>query len=110
MTGRFNKPCLKCGVLTKAGSYCETHKPVKEDSPRRKAIKAERYDSTYKRLAKHVRATTTQCHICGGPWRPNDPWEADHVDPGNPDAKYLLAGAHRSCNQKRGNKKINPPG
>jgi len=105
MTGRFNRPCLTCGTLSKA-SYCPEHKPVKRDSERRREIKRERYDSTYKRLAKHVRATTTVCHICGEGWRPHDPWEADHIDPTNPDAKYLLAGAHRSCNRKKGNRKI----
>lgn len=104
MTARFPRPCLTCGVLSNAGSYCLEHKPVKPESDRRKAIKAERYDSTYKRLAKWVRETTVTCHICGGPWRPDDPWEADHVRPGDPDAKYLLAGAHRSCNRKKGNK------
>ena len=106
MTGRFNRPCLTCGVLTKAGTYCDTHKPVKVDTPERVAKKRARYDTTYQRLAKHVRQTTTHCHICGGGPRPGDPWEADHIYPNNPEHKYTLAGAHRSCNQQRGNKPL----
>jgi hypothetical protein len=104
MTGRFNRPCLTCGVLTRGTSYCDTHKPVKPESERRKQIKRERYDSTYRRLAKHVRETTTVCHICGGGPRLDDPWEADHVNPHDPAMKYVLAGAHRSCNRKKSNK------
>ena len=105
---RFNKPCLTCGRLQRNGSYCEEHQPVRQESARRKAIKRDRYDATYRKLAKHVRDNTEVCHICGEGWRPNDPWEADHIDPTNPDAKYWLAGAHRSCNQKKGNRKIIP--
>ena len=97
-------------MLTSGDSYCAEHKPVKirNESAERKAVKRERYDSTYKRLSKWVRENTEVCHICGGGWRADDPWEADHLDPGNPDRKYDLAGAHRSCNQKRGNKAITP--
>jgi hypothetical protein len=40
--------------------------------------------------------------LCGGGARPNDPWQADHVIPG--DADSPLAPAHRSCNAARGNK------
>lgn len=106
--GRFARPCLKCGQVTRDGSYCAEHRPVKirTETPERKAIKRERYDSTYKKLAKHIRQTTEVCHLCGGGWRPDDPWEADHLFPGDPSRKYELAGAHRSCNQKRGDKKI----
>ena len=40
--------------------------------------------------------------LCGGGAVPGDPWQADHVIPGNPDSP--LAPAHRSCNAARGNK------
>ena len=94
--GRFARPCLKCGVLTSGDSYCAEHKPVKirNESAERKAVKRERYDSTYKRLSKWVRENTEVCHICGGGWRADDPWEADPLDPGNPDRKYDLAGTY----------------
>ena len=79
---------------------------IRHESAERKAIKRERYDATYKRIAKHIRDNTVTCHLCGQGWRPNDPWEADHLYPDDPSRKYELAGAHRSCNQRRGNKKI----
>jgi len=102
MTGRFNRPCLTCGQLTRGGSYCDTHKPVKVDSPERKAKKAARYGPAYQRLAKQIRQTATRCHLCGGGPRDGDPWEADHVIPGS--MAGGLAPAHRSCNQKKSNK------
>ena len=110
MTGRFNRPCLKCGVLVRGASYCAEHQPVKvrNESPERTAKKRTKYDATYKRIAKFVRTHTEACHICGEGWRPNDPWEADHLYPDDPTRRYELAGAHRSCNQKRGNKPLNP--
>ena len=110
--GRFARPCLKCGVLTTGESYCVEHKPVKirKETPQRQAIKRERYDSTYKKLAKYVRDNAVFCHLCGQGWRADDPWEADHIAPGVWGREYELAPAHRSCNQRRGNKPISPQG
>jgi hypothetical protein len=105
--GRFPRPCVKCGVLVQGESYCVEHKPVKADTPERKAIKQQRYDATYRRLAKHIRMNAELCHLCGGGWREGDPWEADHIAPNTPGMEYALAPAHRSCNQRRGNKPIN---
>jgi hypothetical protein len=45
---------------------------------------------------------TVVCWLCGEGARPNDPWQADHVDPGNHHSQLL--GAHRSCNIGRANK------
>jgi hypothetical protein len=106
--GRFSRPCLKCGILTSGESYCVEHKPVKirTESPERRARKAQRYDSTYRRLAKYVRLTATRCHLCGEGPRYDDPWEADHLYPDQPGLEYELAPAHRSCNQRRGNKPL----
>jgi rubredoxin len=42
------------------------------------------------------------CWICGKGYDPADPWQADHVLPGNPLSE--LRGAHRSCNIGRANK------
>jgi len=60
------------------------------------------YDGDYAARAAQVRATTTVCWLCGEGWRNNDPWQADHVDAGNPYSE--LRGAHRSCNIGRANK------
>jgi rubredoxin len=60
------------------------------------------YGGDYAKQAAEVRATTHVCWLCGEGWRANDPWQADHVDPGNPFSQLL--GAHRSCNIGRANK------
>jgi hypothetical protein len=62
------------------------------------------YSGDYKRRAKKVREQAVNCHICGDPARLNDPWEADHIIPG--DNTSPLLPAHRSCNQRRGNKPL----
>lgn len=109
----FNKPCLVCGVLSR-GTRCATHqaeldraRDAKRDSdPRRKEKKKHLYTSAYRKQAAWIRATATQCHICKGGVRPGDPFEADHLQPGDPQS--ALAPAHRSCNQRRGNKPLTP--
>jgi len=60
------------------------------------------YGGNYAKQAAEVRAATHKCWICGEGWRQNDPWQADHVDAGNPLSPLL--GAHRSCNIERANK------
>jgi len=60
------------------------------------------YDAEYRKRAAEVRATTLLCWICGKGYDPADPWQADHVLPGNPLSE--LRGAHRSCNIGRANK------
>jgi hypothetical protein len=62
------------------------------------------YSGDYKRRAKAVRQQAVNCHICGDPARINDPWEADHINPADPTSKLLPA--HRSCNERRGNKPL----
>jgi hypothetical protein len=47
-----------------------------------------------------VRAEAVACWLCGDGPRPDDPWTADHVTPGDPDS--ILLAAHRSCNSRRG--------
>lgn len=108
--GRFLKPCLDCGELSK-GSRCPTHQAridaIRErerDTPERREKKRLLYNSDYKKRAKIVRETATNCHLCGGGIRLEDPFEADHLVPGNPASP--LAAAHRSCNQQRGNKPL----
>lgn len=62
------------------------------------------YSGDYKKRAKMVRDTAVLCHICREGFRLGDPWQADHILPGNPLSP--LAPAHASCNAKRGNKPI----
>jgi len=105
---RFNKPCLGCGSLS-LNNYCDVCAKAierKRDSdPTRVARKRALYGPNYRRLAPTVKANATQCHICKEGYRPDDPWEADHLYPHLGDASPL-ASAHRSCNQRRGNKPL----
>lgn len=62
------------------------------------------YKGDYRKRAKIVRETATNCWLCGEGYRPNDPFQADHVRPGDPNS--LLMPAHASCNARRGNKPL----
>jgi hypothetical protein len=65
------------------------------------------YSGAYRRLAKIVRDNAQACHICKEGYRPNDPFEADHLYPGTEVTSIAqLAPAHRSCNIARGNKPL----
>lgn len=101
----FKKPCLDCGALS-YNSRCEVHQRRIEQlrDIKRAEKKKTLYNSAYRKQAAIVRATAITCHICGDGARANDPWQADHLDAGNPDSP--LAAAHRSCNAKRGDKPL----
>jgi len=106
---KFKRPCLTCGQLGQPGeSYCPTHtlSIQQQTEARRTAVKKAtgQYSGSYQRRAKQVRATATICHLCGKGYNPNDPWQADHVTPADPNSQLLPA--HASCNQARGNKTI----
>lgn len=60
------------------------------------------YAGDYRRRAKAIRDHAEFCWLCGGGAREDDPWQADHVIPGDPNSP--LAPAHRSCNASRGNR------
>jgi len=106
---RFNKPCLGCGDLSKE-NYCTTCAKAiqrrRDSNPVRVEKKRNLYGPNYRRLAKQVKDNATNCHICGEGYRPDDTWEADHLYPELGDASPL-APAHRTCNQRRGNKPLN---
>lgn len=100
------RPCLDCGKLSRNGSRCEVHAAVrakKEDEVKaaRKRLTGQ-YSGDYRRRAKAVRESAQYCWLCGGGPKDDDPFQADHVIPGNPDSP--LAPAHRSCNAARGNR------
>ena len=96
---QFLRPCLDCGALYK-GDRCPTHALIKSRE-RERARKPYRthYRGDYARKAKQVRETATHCWICGEVARQGDPFQADHVVPGDRDSQLLAA--HRSCNIKR---------
>jgi len=104
----FNRPCIECGTLTRGSNRCEDHKREEyrseEKLAEREAKKKILYDSKYRKRAAQVRATASVCHICGGGAKANDPWQADHLVPGDPMSP--LAPAHRSCNARRGDKPL----
>jgi hypothetical protein len=106
--GRFPKPCRVCGNLS-LGNLCATHQAESDrlHNIRREQVKKAtgQYSGDYRKRAAQVRATAIICHICGDGYRFNDPFEADHIEPGSPTSE--LRAAHRSCNQSRGNKPIN---
>jgi hypothetical protein len=102
----FPKPCLDCGVIVKNGSRCPTHQSAYQQRiDLLRANKRTHYSGDYKTRAKKVRATATICWLCKQGEKPNDPWQADHVYPGNPLSPLLPA--HRSCNIQRHNQKPN---
>ena len=59
---------------------------------------------TYKARARKVRESASVCWICGEGARPEDPWTADHLVPGDPNSPLLPA--HRSCNSRRGDRPV----
>jgi hypothetical protein len=64
------------------------------------------YSGDYRKRAKLVRETALTCHLCGGGARFDDSWVADHANPAEFGASALLLPAHKSCNEKRGNKPL----
>ena len=101
----FKKPCLDCGALS-YNSRCEIHARRVEQlrDIKRASKKRILYNSDYRKQAAIVRATAIACHICGDGARADDPWQADHLNAGDPSSP--LAAAHRSCNARRGDKPL----
>jgi hypothetical protein len=108
--GRFAQPCLKCGKLTGGSSRCETCQKILDQAhdARRAAVKKQtgQYSGSYQAKAKAVREAAISCWICGEGARVNDPWQADHVNPGEYGSDAVLLPAHASCNRRRGNKSL----
>jgi hypothetical protein len=75
---------------------------------KRSQIKKEtgQYSGSYRARAALVRATAVVCHLCGEGARLSDPWVADHVEPGSRGDTAELRAAHKSCNERRGNRPL----
>lgn len=105
---KFPRPCTDCGRLTSGGNLCDVHQKaldlVLDLKRRERKLASGQYSGSYKARAKLVRESAVVCHLCGGGFRLDDPWQADHVVPGDPDS--VLLPAHRSCNASRGNKML----
>lgn len=98
----FAKPCLVCGKVTRA-SRCDDCQKEYERVKSRKREPRPHYGGDYRKRAKDVRDNAVACWVCGDGWRPDDPWQADHVRQGDPLSP--LAPAHRSCNIARSNQR-----
>jgi hypothetical protein len=96
----IQRPCLVCRRLTTNIQRCDQCQQAWNQNRNKKRT---HYQGDYASRAKRVRDTTILCWICGKPSDPNDPWQADHVTPADPNSE--LRGAHRSCNASRGNGK-----
>lgn len=104
-------PCLVCGKLTGGASRCEIHQKIwEQEAEEKRRLRKQatgQYSGSYKARARMVRENAYVCHLCKEGYRPNDPWQADHLVPSDPNSP--LAAAHRSCNASRGNKPLEEP-
>jgi len=100
----IRRVCAGCHRLTENTTRC-----VECEARRERARYQSRthYHGDYQARARSVRANASACWICGEGYRPDDPWQADHVMPGDPNS--LLLAAHRSCNASRGDAKGRRP-
>lgn len=87
------RPCLGCHRLIPTGSRCAD-------------CSTNLYRGDYTGRARIVRQTAERCWLCGEGPRADDPWTADHVNPGDPTSE--LKAAHRSCNSRRGDASSHP--
>ena len=107
--GKFLQPCMDCGVLSKGGR-CRRHqaqrdreRQARQDSnPIRQAKKQALYGGDYRRRANAVKATATNCYLCGQSFTPTDIVHADHLYPGQGDSP--LVATHKFCNESKGNR------
>lgn len=98
----FPKPCIECGKLTNGNTRCDKHQGILSAKINAKKAQRIHYKGDYRKRAKAVRDSATNCWICGDGYRQDDPFQADHLIPTDPNS--LLLPAHASCNAKRGNR------
>jgi hypothetical protein len=96
----IRRPCLDCHQLTTNTTRCDNCEAKRQLARNQGRT---HYDSVYRMRAAAVRASARTCWICGEPAKPDDPWTADHVIPGDPGSPLLPA--HRACNSRRGDAK-----
>ena len=87
------RPCIECGTLS-ASTRCVICQREREAKRPRS-----HYAGSYSRRAREVREGAVVCWVCGEGAKDSDPWQADHIYPGEPDSPLLPA--HRSCNIRR---------
>jgi ribosomal protein S14 len=98
----LRRACIICGRPT-SGARCPAHTVA------RPSFRERGYDGEYDRNRRALLATATACWICGQPARPGDPLTADHIIPrsqGGGSSLGNLAPAHRSCNSRRGEGRV----
>jgi hypothetical protein len=93
------KPCLTCGNLTTGRGRCEPCRLAEGRRADGMRPKRQHYGGKYQAEAKRVRDGARTCWLCGQGRRDADPWQADHVVPGQVGSPLLPA--HRSCNIAR---------
>lgn len=84
------KPCLRCGNLINAGSYCQRHQP-RNGSTRQ-----------WRKVRAAVLARQPLCAVCGRPAE-----HADHIEPvsrGGTDRPANLQALCAGCNLARGDR------
>jgi 5-methylcytosine-specific restriction endonuclease McrA len=106
----FNKPCIKCGVLSKDAMCRNCHRGqerirdrIRDQDPARKYKKATLYGSTYRKQRELLKTRGGICYLCGEVVPPGT-GQADHLIPSDPQSP--LAITHSFCNQSRGNKTL----
>ena len=104
----FNRPCLKCGALTRnTRGYCTPHLPTPIITPERRRKKQFLYGGDYHANAKATRENSTHCYLCGKAFTTGDTIQADHLYP-QLGSDSPLAATHAQCNRTKGNTPHNP--
>lgn len=93
------RPCLDCGILIATGSRCDPCRRRNETQRAARRPPRPHYSGDYARRAARVRAEASMCWFCGGGPEVDNPWQADHLIPGDP--RSPLAAIHRRCNIRR---------
>lgn len=108
----MKQPCLDCGTVTDSNRCdpCDlrfrTGRYRAQTAARKSNGGRPQYGGAWAAYSRAVRATATICWICGQGPKPNDPWQADHLNPAaqSRGTDQRAAAAHRSCNIARGNR------
>lgn len=107
MNRAVRKPCLTCQQLIEAKPNvircptCEANYQSQRHKKQSVTRNRDHYRGNYRTRARLIRETAEACWYCGEGWRPDDPYQADHVIPRDVSADAILLPIHRSCNTKR---------